>query len=136
MNIMSKKVVLSVSGVLAAGLLVWDYIGNYALCGYQGLGTCVDQLASIEIAISPILPFFVAAIIVSCLRRDVFKSWLAFALPWLAISVVTIALTPDTPAPALGGPGFGIGKGDAALALSVLFVLVSCVIIVWKYLRR
>lgn len=103
-------------------------------CPNASYSQCAQQADSIAESLIPAVPFFVFSLLTYFMRDAVYKTWLSFALPWLLVSIAAIALTPDVPAPALGGPGFGFGKGDLALLLTALFVLVSAVIIAWKYI--
>ena len=130
----NKKIVAGVSGLLALLTIVMGTLQPFRLCG-DSWRSCMDFNYVVDLTMVPTIPFFLFALITYFLPEKVYQLWLKFALPALALSMILIAMTTDTPAPAgFGGPGWGYGKGDVALYISALFVLVSICVIVGAWL--
>jgi hypothetical protein len=66
------------------------------------------------------------------MREEVFRAWARFAVPAVLISVVLAYLTPTSTGSGFG-PQISIGKGDTAFLMSVLFIFISIIIIIYKY---
>ena len=130
----SKRNTLLVSGFLAVIVLIWDYLGNFRLCGSRGWGGCVDVLASVEILFVPILPFFLFSLVTYWMREEIYQAWFRFARWWIPISMLAIFIAPEYSHDWL----YPIEKGGVALVSSIIFCAVSILIIGVKYvsLRR
>lgn len=76
------------------------------------------------------LIFTITAFVLAFVSIKIFNSWLRFAMWWLPLSVILIAITPSTSNSWM--PLYFIGKDTVALVMSALFTLISLVIIVWK----
>lgn len=81
--------------------------------------------------------FLPIAVILAIVSREMFKSWLKFAVWAIPLTFVFIALTPDS------NPGAYIDfypfyRDDAARLAGGLFAALSALLILWKYiaLRR
>jgi hypothetical protein len=101
---------------------------------FLGLAFFIGGLHSFFTVFLPVFPFFLFSLLTYFLRDDAFRKWARFAIPATFVSMVLIAITPDSYANGFG-PQVSIGKGDAALVLSALFVLISLSIIGRAYLR-
>lgn len=129
-----KKSLLMASGLLSLALIIWEFFGNYRLCDLVAkdghLGNCPFILSSAETFLLPFVSLFLFSLVTYFMREEVFRTWAWFALPWTALSMVLIYLTPEYS----GGGGFGpqivLGKGDTALAMMALFVVISIIVIV------
>ena len=129
---LNKKVVVGVS-VLAVGVfLALNHIGTFELCGGKVYGSCMDSLHSFFGIFLPIVPFFVFALITYFMRDEVYKTWVRVAFWMLGISMILIAITPGAQTGGFG-PQISFGKPDVAFLACLLFVLVSIVLIAWKY---
>jgi hypothetical protein len=131
---LSKKRLLIISGVLSLLLVIVDRIGNYQLCGvlYDELEVrgCAGFLIGIEVSILlPTFAFFLFALITYFMREEVFRAWARFAVPAVLVSIVLAYLTPTDVGGGFG-PQLSFGKGDTALIMSILFVLISIIIII------
>jgi hypothetical protein len=136
--IFDKTKVLMISGLLAVTVIVWDYIGNYRICDYLSKngheGSCPFVLINVESALILIFPFFLFTLITYFMREEVYKTWVRFAIWWLAISMLLILIMPESETGGFG-PQISFGKGDVALLTCVFFVIVSIFLIAWKYWR-
>ncbi|MEY4747273.1 MAG: hypothetical protein RLZZ416_322 [Candidatus Parcubacteria bacterium] len=137
-RMVEKKSVLITSAMVSAAFIVWDYMGNYRLCDYLAkdghMGSCPFLLSSTELILIPFFPFFFFSLITYFMREDVFRAWVRFAIPAVIVSMILILLTPDSPAGGFG-PQIALGKSDTALVASVLFSLISLILIVVKLIR-
>lgn len=75
------------------------------------------------------LGFALGAFILLFIDRTIFNKWLRFAVWWVPISIVLIAITPSTSGQWL--PLYFIGKSLLALILGGIFSLIT-IVLVWK----
>lgn len=126
------------SAVLSILIIVWDFVGNYTICDTvmtNGAETyCPEILTAAGLTVVPILPLFLFSLITYFMREEVFKLWVKVAIPLALVSMMLIYLTPEQYAGGFGTQ-LSVGKGDTALASTVVLVVVSVVVIVIGYLR-
>ena len=132
-RLLKRNFVLPVSFILVVIYIALDHLGTYELCG-RVYGTCMHSLHNVFIIFTPILPLFVFALITYFMREEVYKAWIRFAIPMLGISMLLTAIMPDSQGGGFG-PQISFGKPDIALLASAIFVIVSIIIIVKKYLQ-
>lgn len=77
--------------------------------------------------------FIVPALGLLLIKRNVFNSWLRFAVWWLPLSAILIAITPSTSNSWM--PLYFIGKDTVTLVMAGLFTTVSLVILLIKSRR-
>ena len=121
----TKKSLLWFSGLLTGLVILWDYVGNYKLCGGEVEVTCAHFLGNIELIFFLVIPIFIFSLITYWMRNEVFSIWLKFTYFWIPVSVIAIILTPETT-----GSLFEIDKGFISLVFSALFVILSILIII------
>ena len=126
-----KKYTLIISSAFSVIVVIWDYIGNYQLCGGKEWGNCVDNLAGIELLFFPFIGAFIFSLITYFMREEIYRAWFKFARWWIPLSIVLIFILPEYSHDWL----FPIEKGAGVFVTSALFVLISAVIIIWKYWR-
>jgi len=129
---MNKKTVLAISLVgTVVGFLITGLTMLKFWCGPNGYA-CWDRLEFVGNLLLIFLPAFVFSIITYFLREEVFRAWLRFAYWWIPVSLVFIYL-----AGGWSGGGFGIpavlDQEFVSLILSGLFVLISLLLIAYKY---
>jgi len=127
-----KRTLVFVSVFGALILLIWDYIGNVTLCSLSGVTNydCLGYLANVEMILLPILPMAILSLFTYKFRKEVFHAWIRFAKWWIPISLILTILTPATTGSSFV-PFFG--RGHVAIAMSALFLIISLIIIAWKY---
>lgn len=132
-RLVTKKNVLIASGLITLCLLIWNYIGNYAICdsffANGSKGACPEILTQVGINLLPFLPLFLLSILASFLRPAIFKAWAKFALVWIPFTMLCIAAAPEYSQSLLP-----IVKGSVAFYLSILFVIISIGIMCAKWL--
>lgn len=134
---MTKKNILIGSGSGVVILLLWNYIGNYHICDFVtqngSAGDCPLLLTSMGINFLPIFPLFLFSLIAYFMREEIFRAWVRFATWWIPISMFCILITPTD----YGGAGIGmsLGKPDVALVTSFFFVLISLILIAYKFFK-
>ena len=128
---MSKKIVVVGSGILAAVLIISDRIGTSVICGWAGQDTiCMGILYDIMMNLFPLIPFFFLSLITYKMRDEIYRAWLRFAYVWIPLSMLLIFLAPQYSSDWM----YPIEKGTVAFFSSLLFVIISLVLIAWKYL--
>jgi len=127
---MNKQTLLIVSGVITGILFLANWIGTFQLCGGQEYGQCMDSAYSTMINLLPIIPLFLLSLITYKMRSEVYATWRRFAYIWIPISMILIFLAPEYSSDWM----YSIEKGTAAFFSSILFVIISLVLIAWKHL--
>lgn len=74
------------------------------------------------------LPIFLLSLITYKMRDEVYRAWFKFARIWVPLSIFLILISPE-----YGHSLFPIDKGRVSLTMSVLFLLISLILIVIKY---
>lgn len=128
----NKKTLLIVSGVFALSLVALDQIGTDILCGWiQQDTTCTGALYGVMMNLFPIIPLFILSLITYKMREEVYRAWLGFARVWIPLSMVLIFLSPEY-AESFGVTLYSITKGSVAFFSSLLFIIISSVVIFLK----
>src|SRR3989344_8555185 len=131
----SKKILLVVSGLLRVGLLIWNYVGNYRACDFfmngGSVSNCPLVLTGIGINLLPIIPLFLLSLITYKMREEVYRAWLRFAYVWIPLSLLLIFLAPEYTYDWM----FPVVKGTVAFFTSLLFVVLSLIIILMSWWR-
>lgn len=129
----SRKVLLLSSGVFTIGLYILNYIGTYWTCDHLlfagHAGNCPSILYDGAMTFFPIVSLFLLSLITYKMREEVYHAWLRFSYVWIPLSMLTIFLAPEYSADWM----FPIVKGTVAFFSSLLFVIISLIIIIWKY---
>ncbi|MDP2655239.1 MAG: hypothetical protein Q8P17_01625 [bacterium] len=89
----------------------------------------MDFSYSLIIGFFPVIPLFLLSLITYKMSEEVYRAWLRFANVWIPLSIVLIFLAPEYS----GDWMFPVVKGTVAFFSSLLFVLISLLIICWKY---
>lgn len=129
----NKKTLLIVSGTASIGMFIWSYLGNYRVCdslmGGGSVGNCPFILTEIGINLFPVIPLFILSLITYKMRDDIYQAWLRFARVWIPLSMVLILLAPEYS----GDWMFPVTKGSVAFSSSLLFVIISLILIAWEW---
>ena len=132
-----KKYFFRVSAFFTAALLIANYFGNYAICDHVAqngyIGTCPEFLFNIEIVSFPILPLFIFSLLTYRLPERYFRAWSRFALVWIPLSMLAIACSPEYGDSIM--PIYSITKGVVAYYSSILFALISAIILLFVWFR-
>lgn len=126
----SKKTLLWTSGIFTIVLIVLNQVGTSTLCGLIQQDTvCMGILYGIMMGFFPVIPLFILSIITYKMRDEVYRTWLRFAQWWVPLSMVLIFVAPEYS----GDWMFPIVKGTVAFFSSLLFIIISLLLIAWKY---
>ncbi len=126
---MTKKNLLWVSGIIGGTFLLTDWIGTYKLCGKYATGNCPFLLHNIFILFFPFLFVFILSLITYKMRDEIFRVWLKFAYIWIPLTLILTILAPEYD-PSL----LPVTKGVVSFFMSILFLIISLLIILIKYL--
>ncbi len=103
----------------------------FNLCPVEYVGNCLDSELkwgvgeTLYLGIFPLPIVFLALIFV---RREVFKAWAWFAVPFAIFAILFLASQP-----AITSNMFGGDRAEVTNILSLLFVFLSALIIIVKY---
>lgn len=86
-------------------------------------------LYDIMMNLLPIIPLFLLSIIIYKMRDEVYRVWLRFAYVWVPLSMLLIFLAPEYS----GDWMYPIVKGTVAFFSSLLFIIISLILIIWKW---
>lgn len=125
MNILTKRIVLVSSCLIAAIILIIDYLGTVSIC--SGESGCITTVATIGIIFLPALPLAVISILVYFLRDEVFQSWIRFALWWIPLSMLFTLVFQDQ-----HGQLISSTKQMVSFFMAVLFTAISLTLIIYK----
>jgi hypothetical protein len=125
---MKKKVLLASSLFLSILILIANSIGTFDLCGGSEYGTCMDIASNIITVLFIIIPFFIFSLITYSMKEIIFQIWWKFARVWVPLSMLAILISPDYSSNWM----FPVEKGNVALFTSILFIIISIGIIIWK----
>ena len=133
----SKKILLIVSGMVTVTLFVLNWVGTFKLCGGQEYGQCMDFSYGAIINLFPTFPLFLFSLITYKMRDEVYRTWVRFSYVWISLSMILIFFSPEY-ASSFGITLYPITKGSIAFISSFLFIIISLALILWKYfsLRR
>lgn len=99
-------------------------------------GMCLSDLVcsrphddSLSLILLPTIPLFIFSLVTYKMREKVFQAWWNFARIWIPISMLAILLSPSSTHNWM----FPIEKGSVVFFSSILFILVSVIlIIIWQ----
>ena len=122
-----KKVLLVASTFVSVALVIIGSFGTYTLCSDNE--KCIEFLHLAFLNFIPILPLFLFSLITYKMRDDIYRTWLTFALVWTPLSMFLILIAPEYSHDWM----YRIEKGTVAFGASVLFCLVSTILIIHKW---
>ena len=128
----SKKALLIVSGIITAVLVLLDRTGTDTLCRWIQQDTvCMGILYSTIMNFFPIIPLFLFSLITYKMRDEVYHAWLRFAYVWIPLSMLAIFVAPEYSYDWM----FPVVKGTVAFFSSLLFLIISLILIAYRALR-
>lgn len=74
------------------------------------------------------IPLFLFSLITYKMRDEVYRTWLRFAYVWIPLSMGLIFLAPEYSTDWM----YPVEKGSVAFLTSLLFVIISLILIIWK----
>ena len=90
--------------------------------------TCIRFLASVIDTAIPVLPLLMFSLVTYFLRDEIFQAWIRFAIWWVPLTMVVIAISPGNDSTFLAPST----KAIFGLLFLILFVVVSIAIIIRK----
>lgn len=127
----SKKIVLILSVALSLSLLLINYVGTDKVCGGRQYWGCMDNLVLFFDITFIALPICVFSLITYKMSEEVSRAWIRFAIWWVPLSMIAIAISPDNDATFLAPTT----RALANIFFLASFVIVSTAIIIWKLFR-
>lgn len=131
---LSKKKILTFSSLgfgLQLLLVIFSYSNLFEIC-YNNL-SCWDGFLNLTTIASPyihlFIPLFLFSLITYKMREEVYRAWLRFAYFWIPLSMLAIFLAPEYTHDWM----FPVVKGTVAFFSSLLFLIISLLLITWKH---
>lgn len=129
----SRRTVLMFSGLVSLAIVVVDLLGTSVVCGGRQYTQCMQIVHFGALTFLPLIAVFVIAVAMSLFSSDrVYQSWFRFARWWIPMSMLAIFIAPKYSGNVLDS----IEKGSVALVTSVIFIVVSLIIIGYKLVRK
>lgn len=127
---MNKNYLLALGLIGTIVFLVSIFSVEMGVCPQDNYSACLDISNQITETALPLVALFVFSLITYRLPDAVYKAWMKFAVVWVPLSILVVVLSPEYSTDFL----YGIDKGGAAFLTSVIFVVISVVIIGYNYL--
>jgi hypothetical protein len=89
---------------------------------------CIFRWHNTLLVFLPVLPLFLLSLITYKLRDEVFIRWMKFARWWVPMTMFFILI-----APGVSGGLAPLDKGRVGFFFSLLFLVISLVLIAWKW---
>jgi len=90
----------------------------------------MDFAYSAILIFTPVIPLFLLSLITYKMRDSVYRAWLRFAQVWIPLSMIAIYLAPVYSNDLM----FLVVKSTVAFGSSLLFIIISLLIIGYQYL--
>lgn len=124
----TKKNVLVISFVGFLLFIVFLFAKELGLCALIN-SSCTNTFDPIAENLSVFIPLLALSIITYFMREEVYRTWLRFAQWWIPLSMLAIFIAPEYATDWM----LRIEKGSVAFFSSVLFIIISLILIAWKY---
>jgi len=128
----TKRNLLLVVFLLDVILFTSNYVGTYWICDHLFFGghegSCPGILANGIIVFYPFFPLLILSLITYKMRDEVFRTWLKFTYVWIPLTMFLILIAPE-----YGNAFLPIEKGTVAGFFSLLYILISLLLITYKY---
>jgi len=126
---LTKKTILFFSGVSSGFFYLLAFlIGSEKLCGGSQYTNCTQSANSFFETFLPIFPLLLLSLITYKMRDEIFSTWSKFTIVWIPLSMFAILISPE-----YGNAFLPIEKITVAGFFSLLYVIISLIIIIWKY---
>ncbi len=96
--------------------------------GCYDLLWCRDYVNPTVSFFAPLLVVFPFSLITYKMREEVFEAWRDFSYWWIPLSIFLVLITPEGNSVIMSW-----GKEIPAIGMSALYVLISVIIIMYKY---
>ncbi|OHA99241.1 MAG: hypothetical protein A3E32_02655 [Candidatus Zambryskibacteria bacterium RIFCSPHIGHO2_12_FULL_38_37] len=123
----NKKITLLISGVISILLLSINYLGTYETCYFSGI--CAEILATILRTLYIFIPLSILSLLTYNMADQVYRIWFKFIRIWIPLTIFLVVLSPK-----YSNSLIPIEKGSVSFVFSVLFLLISLIIIITKSL--
>jgi hypothetical protein len=129
----SKKKTLIGSLIISIFVLVLGPLNiSYLYCPPPDVSApCLDIIYDLILNLIIFIPVFVFALITYKMRDEIYRAWLKFSYGWIPLSMALILIAPEYDSSFI--PLYSFTKGSVAFIMSLLFVIISLGIIIWKY---
>lgn len=125
---LTKKYLFVLVSTLAVLLIATDYIGTDRLCGGSEFTRCMQKLHTFFTTFIPVIPLFFFSAITFRMRDEIYQAWFRFARWAIPLSMFLILVAPEYSHDRM----YPIEKGFIALLSSVIFIIVSAAIILYR----
>ncbi len=116
------------TGIITIGFFILDNLGTYKVCGQYSVGDCPVILHNFLGYLFIFIAVFMISLVTYKMRDEIFHSWLKVVYIFVPLTIILTILAPEYSESLLP-----ITKGVVSFLFSVLFLLISIVIIFVKY---
>ena len=121
-----KKYLLFFSALTSIVLVFLDFLGTDKICGGRQYTMCMQSVHSYFIVLQPVFFLLIFSLITYWMREDEYRAWFKFARWWIPLSMILILISPEYSHDWM----YRIEKGTVAFATSLLFVVISIIIVI------
>jgi hypothetical protein len=115
--------------ILAAAISAYLVLTVKNNCDSAGCYTSLNEILTLNAWV--ILVALLFSVVTLPLKVEIFRAWIRLAIWWVPVSMILIGISPKRFAG--GGQLFSAGREDVAFAMAGLFIIISLIIIAWKY---
>ena len=126
---MTKKILLFLSLIISIITLTTSYLGTSTFCG-DSLD-CMRFVADMLRSVFVFIPVFILSIILYKMRDGIYQSWFKFVRVWIPLTIFLTIISPS-----YGHGLLPIEKSSVSFFMSILFFLISLIIILTKSLSK
>ena len=119
---MTKRNTLLISGLISITIITINYLGTYAICNSNR--DCAHLLTNIIWILYIFVPLFLLSLITYKMQDEIFHKWLKFVYIWVPLTIILVLISPE-----YGNSLFPIEKDSVSFFMSVLFLLISIILI-------
>ena len=121
-------VVLSVIGLVI--FVLFTFSREFGFCSTNSYSSCGVFFDGLGEALLPMFPLLLFSLVTYFMPEKIFKTWSRFALVWIPVSMIGIFLAPEYSGDWL----YPVTKGSVAFLTSILFTIISSLIILFVFL--
>ena len=126
---MTKKTTLLISLLFSLFFIIFILFQQHANCSFIQR-SCSDLLGMYSEIIFIFIPVFIFSLFTYKMKDDVYNIWIKFVYIWIPLTIIMSFITPEY---GKGGFLFPIERGGVSYFLSLLFFIISIIIISVKY---
>ena len=126
---MNKKSVLWIGFLGVIVFITSVFSIDINLCPPYSYSSCSQFFSVFGEIIFVFTSLFLLSLITYKMRDDIFQSWFKLVRIWVPLTIILVLISPE-----YGNSLFPIEKGSVSFFMSVLFLIISIILIIYKSL--